>query len=100
MEIKKSPDGRDLTIRLVGDLDAVNAMDVEEIINKSLDDYVTCCIFDMLNLDYLSSAGLRILLATQKRLRHNNGVMTVINVNDNVMEVFKVTGFVKLLDIK
>ena len=100
MEIKKSPDGRDLTIRLIGDLDAANAMDVEEKINKSLDDYVTYCIFDMLKLDYLSSAGLRILLSTQKQLQHNNGVMIVINVNDSVMEVFKVSGFVKLLNIK
>ena len=66
---------------------------------KSSLDGVTELIMDFEKLEYISSAGLRVLLSAQKTM-NNQGSMKVINVNDTVMEIFEVTGFVDVLTIE
>ena len=97
MKIIKSKDGKNITVELIGEVDSVNAMEIEEKLLKETEG-VTDVVFDLKQLDYISSAGLRILLQMQKMMK-TQGSMVIINTNEEVMEVFKVTGFVRLLNI-
>ncbi len=97
MKIDKNLEGNNLTITLEGRLDTNTAPDLEKEI-ESLDG-VENLIFDLKKLEYISSAGLRIILALQK-IMNNQGNMTIKNVNDDVKEVFEITGFSEILDIK
>ena len=97
MEFDKTYDGTGMTVRLIGEVDSVNVMNIEEALLKETDG-VTDLTFDLKQLDYISSAGLRVLLQMQKTMK-KQGKMTVINVSEEVMEIFKVTGFVRLLNI-
>ena len=97
MKIDKNLEGNNLTITLEGRLDTNTAPDLEKEV-ESLDG-VENLIFDFKELEYISSAGLRIILALQK-IMNNQGSMTIKNVNDDVKEVFEITGFSDILDIK
>ena len=98
MTITKHTDGDKLTIALEGRLDTSTAPELEAELNASLDG-VKQLVLDMEQLLYLSSAGLRVVLAAQKRM-NKQGHMTVKNVCADIMEVFEITGFVDILDIK
>jgi anti-sigma B factor antagonist len=98
MTIRKEQNGTALTIYLEGRLDTTTAPELEEELKTALDD-VTELTVDLGKLDYMSSAGLRVMLSTQKRM-NRQGSMTVVNVNDVLMEIFEVTGFDTILDIK
>ena len=95
-EIKNN--GQETVIEIVGRLDATNAPELEKNINENLDG-VKNLILDLKGLEYISSAGLRVLLSTQKKMQQV-GLMKVINVCDNVMEVFEITGFADILVIE
>lgn len=97
MTINKEVNGSKLNIALVGRLDTTTSPELEKELKASLDD-IQELVFDFAKLEYISSAGLRVLLATQK-IMNKQGLMTVCNVNETVMEVFEVTGFVDLLTI-
>lgn len=97
MKIDKNLEGNNLTITLEGRLDTNTAPDLEKEV-ESLDG-VENLIFDLKKLEYISSAGLRIILALQK-IMNNQGNMTIKNVNDDVKEVFEITGFSEILNIK
>lgn len=99
LTINMNRDGDALTVALEGRLDTTTAPKLESEIRPVLKDGVTELTFDMQALDYVSSAGLRVLLSAQK-IMNRQGEMTVRNVNDDVMEVFEVTGFVDLLNIE
>ena len=98
MEIRKKKDGSSLTLELEGRLDTTTAPELEAELNQSLDG-VTALTLDMAQLAYLSSAGLRVILAAQKRM-NKQGSMVVRHVNETIMEVFEVTGFVNILNIE
>ncbi|MBQ8108918.1 MAG: STAS domain-containing protein [Clostridia bacterium] len=98
MTINKTRKDSCLTIALEGRLDTTTAPDLEKEIKTGLDG-VTELIMDFGKLDYISSAGLRVLLSAQK-LMSKQGGMCVTNVNDMVMEVFEVTGFSDILTIE
>jgi anti-sigma B factor antagonist len=91
-------DGSELVIRLEGRLDTVTAPELEEKMNGALEG-VESLTMDFEKLEYISSAGLRILLTTQK-LMNRQGKMKVIHVNDVIQEIFEVTGFVDILTIE
>ena len=97
MKIQRSDDGKKLTVQLIGEVDSMNANDIEETLLRESEG-VTDIMFDLGQLEYISSAGLRVLLSMQKLMK-NQGSMTISNVNDDVMDIFKVTGFVRLLNI-
>ena len=94
MTIQKTVSGTTLTVALEGRLDTTTAPKLEE-----LRDGITRLVFDVEKLEYISSAGLRVLLAMQK-LMNQQGEMMLQNVNEAVMEVFEVTGFSDILSIE
>ena len=98
MTIDKKTSGSTLTISVEGRLDTVTAPDLEKEIKTSLDG-VTELILDFDRLDYISSAGLRVLLSTQK-IMTNQGSMKVIHVNETINDVFEITGFSDILTIE
>lgn len=98
MEIKKIKDNTTLTIELAGRLDTVSAPQLETELKKSLS-AVETLIFDFANLEYLSSAGLRVLLASQK-VMNRQGQMIKKNVNSTIADIFEVTGFSEILTIE
>ena len=88
--IKKRSNDR-LTIALVGRVDASNASDLEQEVKSSLDG-VTELVFDLEKLVYISSAGLRVLLATFKQMKVAKGTMALANVGENFKDVLQNTG--------
>ena len=99
MTINMNRDGDTLTVGLEGRPDTTTAPELESELRPALKDGVTELIIDLKALDYVSSAGLRVLLSAQK-IMNKQGEMAVRNVNDDVMEVFEVTGFVDLPNIE
>ena len=98
MTITKSQNGSALTIALEGRLDTMTAPQLEASLKESYDS-ADSIVFDFSKLDYISSAGLRVLLSTHKLMSRKGG-MKVTHVNDIVQEVFEVTGFGDILDIE
>ena len=98
MTIEKKLDGSILEIALQGRLDTITSPQLESEMITALDD-ITELIIDLAGLEYISSAGLRVLLTAQKKM-NKQGTMTIRNVNSAVMDVFEVTGFVDILNIE
>ena len=98
MTITKTQDQNSLTLFLEGRLDTTTSPQLEAELSASLDG-VKQLTLDLQQLAYLSSAGLRVILGAQKRM-NKQGQMVVRNVNDTIMEVFEVTGFVDILTIQ
>lgn len=98
MKIIKNQNGGSLTIALEGRLDTSTAPELEQAIKGGLDG-VTELVMDFARLDYISSAGLRVLLSARKTMS-KQGSMKVTHVNEMVMEVFEVTGFSDILTIE
>lgn len=98
MNINKSQTDTELTIALEGRLDTTTAPLLEAELKQSVGG-VTKLIFDFEKLEYLSSAGLRVLLAAQK-VMNKQGEMVIRNVNEVISEVFEVTGFSDILTIE
>lgn len=98
MNIIKNQNGASLIIALEGRLDTTTAPELEQEIKSSLGG-VTELVMDFARLDYISSAGLRVLLSAQKKMT-KQGSMKVIHANEMVMEVFEVTGFADILNIE
>jgi anti-sigma B factor antagonist len=96
IEIKKTTN--ELVLEIMGRLDTITAPALEKSINENLGE-ITSLILDLKSLEYISSAGLRVLLAAQKKIQQI-GAMKVINVCDEVMEVFEMTGFADILTIE
>ena len=97
MEIIKTAEDNKLTVAVKGRLDTTTAPELEEALQAEMEG-LTELELDFSELEYISSAGLRVLLATQKKMQ-GQGTMTVTGVNDIVMEVFEVTGFCDILNI-
>ena len=99
MNITKNENDEKITLLLNGRLDKLSSPMLEETINKEIEKKKDIVI-DFKNLEYISSAGLRILIAGEKQLKSVGKSMEIINVNDDVMSILKVTGFVYILNIK
>lgn len=98
MNIAKERNGNSMILTLEGRLDTTTAPQLEEVISKDLDG-IESVTMDFKQLDYLSSAGLRVILAAQKKM-NKQGEMVIRHVNETIMEVFEVTGFSGILNIK
>ena len=98
MNIEQKKDGNALTLALEGRLDTMTAPELEEVLKNSLEG-VEALTFDLGKLDYISSAGLRVLLSAQKAM-NQQGAMKVKNANEMILEVFEVTGFCDILTIE
>ena len=93
IEIKKNAD--ETIIRIAGRLDTITAPALDKTINEDIGD-TRNLILDIKSLEYISSAGLRVLLGAQKKMQ-KIGSMKVVNVCEEVMEVFEMTGFADIL---
>jgi anti-sigma B factor antagonist len=93
----KVENGKELTLILTGRLDTVTAPELEGVIRTGLGS-AEKLVFDLKGLEYISSAGLRVLLSAQK-IMNKQGTMVVTGANEEVNEVFDVTGFSKILTI-
>lgn len=98
MEIKKAVNGSTLTIALEGRMDTTTAPKLEAELKTALDG-ITELVIDLNELKYISSAGLRVLLAAQK-VMNRQGSMVIRNANADLMEIFEVTGFCDILTIE
>ncbi len=85
--------------KISGRLDSSNASELEREINSKLDG-ITALTLDFEELFYVSSAGLRVILACQKKMKAVQGTMTIWNPNELVMDIFEATGLADILDIQ
>ena len=98
LNITKNLDDTKLTVYLEGRLDTTTAPQLEESMKESING-VTELIMDFEKLEYISSAGLRVLLSCQK-IMSKQGSMKVVHVSDLIKEIFEVTGFIDILTIE
>ena len=98
MTINKSSDKPNLKFSIQGRIDTNTSPELDKAVNESIDG-VTNLIFDFEKVEYIYSAGLRVLLSAQKKM-NKQGTMKVINVGDAIMEIFEVTGFSDILTIE
>ena len=98
MTIEKKLIGETATLIVSGRLDTQTAPELESELDASLAD-IKELVFDFANLEYVSSAGLRVILKAQKAM-NAQGTMKLIGVNDSIMEVFDITGFLDILTIE
>lgn len=98
MNINTEINNGKLIINLEGRLDTNTAPQLEDTINQQIEN-ITELLLNLKNLEYISSAGLRVILSAQK-IMNKQGKMKIINANDNVMEVFDMTGFLDILDVE
>ncbi len=98
LDIKKTIEGEKALLELSGRIDSNTAVELEQAVKESIDG-ITELTLDMKETEYISSAGLRVLLAAQKQM-NKQGKMKVLNVNETVMEVFEITGFADILTIE
>lgn len=99
MDIEKTLDGTTLTVTVSGRLNTNTAPKLEAELSQSIDG-VQRLILDFGSLEYISSAGLRVVLSAQKKMNTQKGTMVVRNVNADILEVFEMTGFVDFLTIE
>ena len=97
MDMLKEKNGNALTVKPVGRIDVTNAAVFEHDVNEELDGIVSFTL-DLADVTYISSIGLRVILEFQKRME-KQGNMEVVNVREEIMEIFKIIGFDKVLNI-
>ncbi|MBQ1847186.1 MAG: STAS domain-containing protein [Clostridia bacterium] len=98
MKTEQIKNENELTLAVSGRLDTTTAPELEKVIKESLDG-ITSLIFDFENLEYISSAGLRVLLSAQK-IMNGKGSMKIVHVNEMISEIFEVTGFSEILTVE
>lgn len=98
LNINKTLEDKKLTVALEGRLDTTTSPELEKSLKENLPD-LTELVIDLSGLEYISSAGLRVLLSAQKVMM-KQGSMKVTHVSETVMEIFEVTGFVDILTIE
>jgi len=97
VNIQAEKSGKELTLHLDGWLDTITSPELAEILKKELDD-ITVLNLDFSDLEYVSSAGLRVLLSTQK-IMNTRGNMTILHANKDIKEMFEFTGFLEVLHL-
>lgn len=99
MQIEQERQENKLTLKISGRLETSTAPELQMIVDRELEG-ITELRMDIKELEYVSSAGLRVLLAATKKMKAKEGSMTIHHANEEVMEVFEITGFKEILDIK
>jgi anti-anti-sigma factor len=100
MEITHRVENEILIIAIRGRLDAATAPIADETIKKTLDENTNRLLFDLKDLEYLSSGGLRVILGAAKEMRRREGKVALAGLNQYVYEIFEVSGFKSLIPIK
>ncbi len=99
MTITRNEEEGKVTLIIEGRVDTVTAPDLEKEVD-AVGAEIKKLVFDCTNLEYTSSAGLRVILKAQKMMNANEGTLKLINVNDDVKEVLNITGFADLLNVE
>ena len=99
MNIIKNYNEKELTLAVEGRIDTITSQELDKEITEELGNFDSL-IIDFTDLEYISSAGLRVLIATQKKLKADNIPYIIRNVNDTVREIFRMSGFDKILKIE
>ncbi|MCR4611953.1 MAG: STAS domain-containing protein [Lachnospiraceae bacterium] len=99
MTVEKTKDGSELNVRVVGSVDSETAPAFRDEVMGEVEG-VNTISFDLKELDYISSAGLRVFLELYKEIVKKQGKITVHNMSDEVKEVFEITGFLDIVDIQ
>lgn len=99
MNIDKNYNDKELTLTVEGRIDTLTSKELEDEITAELGNFDSL-ILDFADLEYISSAGLRVLISTQKKLKADNIPMIIKNVTDSVNEIFRMSGFDKILKIE
>lgn len=97
MTINFTNENKKLYVSLNGRLDSITASDLETFLKEKLTDETTSLTLDFANVDYLSSKGLRILIATHKKL--NSRPLFIVNTNTSVKEILRISGLLKLFNL-
>ena len=99
MNITKDYNGKELTLSVEGRIDTITSQELDNEIHNELNNFDSL-IIDCTDLEYISSAGLRVLIATQKILKAENIPLVIKNVSAPVNEIFRMSGFDKILRIE
>ena len=99
MNIVKNYNEKELTLSVEGRIDTITSQDLDKEINEEFGNFDSL-IMDFTGLEYISSAGLRVLIATQKKLKSDEIPFVIKNVNDAINEIFRMSGFDKILKIE
>ena len=99
MNITKSFNEKELTLSVEGRIDTITSQDLSNEINDEMGNF-NSLILDFANLEYISSAGLRVLMAKQKKLKAEDIPFVIKNVNEVINEIFRMSGFDKILKIE
>ena len=97
IELSEEYQGGVLIVQVKGRLDAISAPQVDKKVTNLIDMGNRFILMDFSEVDYLSSAGMRLLLSATKRLKNQEGKFVICNVNDDVLEVLKMAGFDRIL---
>lgn len=99
MEISQKEEKGIVSISIAGRLDADSAPEAEKVVKEALEGQTTRVLFNLGDLEYLSSAGLRVLLSAAKEMRRRDGKIVLCCLNEFVKEIFEVSGFQSLIPI-
>ena len=99
MEINEVSQDETIVLSISGEIDGTNVDEFENRVSDAAD-RTSSLVLDLGNLEYVSSAGLRVFLTLQKKVKQRGDTVIIKNVNEEVMDIFSVTGFVKLLNIE
>ena len=99
MNILKSYNGKELTLSVEGRINTVTSKDLDKEINEELGNFDSL-IMEFSDLEYISSAGLKVLVATQRKLKSDNIPFIIKNASDAVAEVFRLSGVDRVLEIQ
>lgn len=100
MQIKSDISSKNIVISLIGRLDTITSPQLEEEINSSSLENIETVILDLKELEYISSAGLRVVLMIHKKMNKLGGQLKLINVNDMILNIFDMTGMSEFLNIE
>lgn len=99
MNVTSSKNEKQLTVSIQGSVDTVTAPELDKYLQENLDG-INDLVFDFSTVDYISSAGLRVIMMANQSMEECDGSLTIRNVNEDVMEVFEMTGFDSLLNFE
>ena len=99
MQLSSETVGNAMVVRLEGNLDTNSSTEVQDYLNCSMDGGAANIVVNLADVDFVSSNGLRTLLATAKRLSASGGCLRICGLNETVAEVFEISGFSTILDV-
>ena len=99
MEITKNYNEKELTLNIEGRIDTITSQELDKEIQDEMGNFDSLTL-DFTDVEYISSAGLRVLISTQKKLKADDIPFVITNVNDTIGEIFRMSGFDKILKIE